>query len=190
MAVAPKAIGASGVSQGWTGQKKNVIRIFNLFIEQDEELQARPEKRCSWVDLPEDVLCSSDIYERLAYYMLYVYDPDKKKGEGNLDGSTTRNYLSIAIHLAMDKFKANGSAATKRFFDCLDTNSTSEHARWLRGVKNNIERVHCGRFDAAGKKLDKSESKRLSAPPCACLRSSCSSSLHPACVQHPSTCRP
>ena len=29
--------------------------------------------------------------------------------------------------------KAVGSDATKRFFDCLDTNSTSEHAKWLRG---------------------------------------------------------
>lgn len=89
--------------------------------------------------------------------MLNVYEPDQKKGEEHLDGSTTRNYLAIAIHAASDKFKAVGTDASKRFFDCLDTNSTSEHAKWLRGVKANIERAHCERADAAGKKLDKSE---------------------------------
>ena len=154
-----KSIGAGGASVSWTGQKKNVIRIFNLFIEQDEELSERAQK--TWDALPEEALCSPDVYERFAYYMLNVYEPDQKKGEEHLDGSTTRNYLAIAIHLACDKFKAVGSDATKRFFDCLDTNSTLEHAKWLRGVKANIERAHCERADAAGKKLDKSES----APP-------------------------
>ena len=152
-------IGAQGASVSWTGQKKNVVRIFNLFIEQDAELSTRDEKK--WEALPEEALCNRDIYERFAYYMLNVYEPDPRKGDDHLDGSSTRNYLGIAIHLAADKFKAVGTDATKRFFDCLDTNSTSESAKWLRGVKANIERAHCERFDAAGKKLDKSES----APP-------------------------
>jgi len=29
-----------------------------------------------------------------------VYEPDQRKGEEHLNGSTTRNYLAIAIHLA------------------------------------------------------------------------------------------
>ena len=68
--------------------------------------------------------------------------------------------------MACDKFKAVGSDATKRFFDCLDTNSTSQHAKWLRGVKANIERAHCERADTAGKKLDKSESMLPALAPC------------------------
>jgi len=32
--------------------------------------------------------------------MLNVYEPDQRKGEEHLNGSTTRNYLAIAIHLA------------------------------------------------------------------------------------------
>ena len=160
MPPAPKSIGAGGSSRPWSNQKKNVVRIFNLFMEQDEELSSRAEN--TWHELSEEaLLCAPEVYERFAYYMLNVYEPDQKKGEEHLDGSTTRNYLAIAIHLACDKFKAVGSDATKRFFDCLDTNSTSEHAKWLRGVKANIERAHCERRDAAGKKIDKSES----APP-------------------------
>ena len=155
MPPAVNAIRAQGASASWSAQKKNVIRIFNLFLEVDEELSKRAEK--TWEVLPEEVLCGPDVYERFAYYMLNVYEPDQKKGEEHLDGSTTRNYLAIAIHAASDKFKAVGTDASKRFFDCLDTNSTSEHAKWLRGVKANIERAHCERADAAGKKLDKSE---------------------------------
>ena len=159
-AVLSKAIGAGGGSTSWTSQKRNVVRIFNLFIGQDEVFSTCAAGE-TWDALPEEELCARDVYERFAYYMLYVYEPDQRKGEEHLDGSTTRNYLAIAIHLACDQFKAVGSDATKRFFDCLDTNSTSEHAKWLRGVKANIVRAHCERADAAGKKLDKSES----APP-------------------------
>ena len=157
------------------------MRIFDLFIEQDDELSG------VWEELSEETLCGRDVYERFAYFMLNVYEPDQRKGEEHLDGSTTRNYLAIAIHLACDKFKAVGSDATKRFFDCLDTNSTSEYAKWLRGVKANIERAHCERQDAAGKKLDKSES----APP----SGSNSPTKKPAhaflspCAQRLSTCR-
>ena len=95
-AVLSKAIGAQGASVSWSSQKKNVVRIFNLFIEQDEELSKCAEK--TWHALPEEALCGPDIYERFAYYMLHVYEPDQRKGEEHLDGSTTRNYLSIAIH--------------------------------------------------------------------------------------------
>ena len=188
-------IGAQGASYTWTSQKKNVVRIFGLFIEQDEELSTGAST--SWEELSEETLCGPDVYERFGYYMLNVYEPDQRKGEEHLDGSTVRNYLGIAVHLACDKFKAVGSDTTKRFFDCLDTNSTSEHAKWLRGVKANIERAHCERQDAAGKKIDKSESARapsqfdtlpatLSHPPIS-LRA-CSKSLHrcsPSPLSHP-----
>ena len=76
----------------------------------------------SWHLLAESTLCSEDVYERFAFFMLHIYEPDARKAEERLDGSTARNYLAIAIHLACDKFKAIGSNTTKRFFDCLDTN--------------------------------------------------------------------
>ena len=75
-------------------------------------------------------------------YRSAIYKPDARKADERLDGSTAQKYLAIANHLACDKFKANGSDTTKRFLDCLDTNPTSEHAKWLRGLKTNIEREH------------------------------------------------
>ena len=92
--VLSKAIGAGGASVSWTGQRKNVVRIFNLFIEQDEELSTGAAT--TWDALSEAALCAPDVYERFAYYMLHVYEPDQRKGEEHLDGSTTRNYLAIA----------------------------------------------------------------------------------------------
>ena len=62
---------------------------FNLFAEQDEELSKRAEK--TWDALAEEVLCAPDVYERFAFYMLNVYEPDQRRGEEHLDGSTTRN---------------------------------------------------------------------------------------------------
>ena len=181
--VLSKSLSAKGVSASWTGQQRNVVRIFDLFAEQDEELSTLDDK--FWQSLPEATLCSADVYERFAFFMLHIYEPDARKADERLDGSTARNYLAIAIHLACDKFKAIGSDTTKRFFDCLDTNSTSEHAKWLRGLKANIEREHFARTNAAGKKLDKSESARSlssnAAVPsrfeCACLLSRAGLSL-------------
>ena len=43
---AAKTIGASGASVSWTGQKKNVVRIFNLLVKQDDALSAGAEQ--SW----------------------------------------------------------------------------------------------------------------------------------------------
>ena len=162
------ALSSKGQSASWNAQQKNVVRIFDIFAEQDDELSAR---KYNWHVLPEEMLCEPGIYDRFAFYMLNIYEPDSKRADERLDGSTVRNYLASAIHLAADKFKAVGSDATKRFFDCLDTNSTSQHAKWLRGLKTNIEREHFARASAAGKKLDKSESACLSLnPPCSAHR--------------------
>ena len=54
MPPAVNAIRAQGASASWSAQKKNVIRIFNLFLEVDEELSKRAEK--TWEVLPEEVL--------------------------------------------------------------------------------------------------------------------------------------
>jgi hypothetical protein len=155
-----KALSSKGQSASWSAQQKNVVRIFDLFAEQDDELSTLDTS--TWHALPEQTLSEQGIYDRMAFYMLHLYEPDSKKGDERLDGSTVRNYLACLIHLAADKFKAVGTDATKRFFDCLDTNSTSQHAKWLRGLKTNIEREHFARFNAGGKKLDKSESVCLS----------------------------
>ena len=134
-----KALTSKGQSTSWSAQQKNVVRIFDLMAEQDEELSLLEEH--TWHTLPEQALCSPPVYERFAFFLLYTYEPDAKKADEFLDGSTSKNYLATLVNLAADKFKAVGSDASKRFFDCLDTNSTSPSAKWLRGLKANIIRI-------------------------------------------------
>lgn len=159
-----KALSAKGSSTSWTAAKKNVVRIFDIFILQDEELLVDHNlgaEGITWEQLGEATLCAPAVYERFAYFLLYTFKIEQ--GNANQgdpqDGSTVRNRIGTAINLACDKFKATGSSDTKRFFDCLDTNSTSEHAKWLRGLKANIMRETFERDKAAGKQMDNSESK-------------------------------
>jgi hypothetical protein len=155
-----KALSAKGSSMSWTAAKKNVVRIFDIFIQQDEELLAAAGI-VTWEQLDEATLCAPAVYERFTYFLLYTFKIEQ--GNANQgdpqDGSTVRNRIGTAINLACDKFKATGSSDTKRFVDCLDTNSTSEHAKWLRGLKANIMRETFERDKAAGKQMDNSESK-------------------------------
>ena len=78
--------------------------------------------------------------------MLNIYEPDQRKGEEHLDGSISRKTISRSpsIHLACDKFKAVGCNASKRFFDCLDTNSTSEHAKLATGSGRSAQLARAG----------------------------------------------
>ena len=52
--------------------------------------------------------------------------------------------------------EATGSDAAKYFFTCLDVNSTSDVANWLRGLKKNIRRASFNRSRDAGEKMDQS----------------------------------
>ena len=63
-----KALSSKGHSQSWSSQQRNVVRIFNLMAEQDEKLSLLEEH--SWDKLPEQMLCSTPVYERYAYYLL------------------------------------------------------------------------------------------------------------------------
>ena len=63
-------------------------------------------------------------------------------------------YLGGLINLAADKFKANGSAAAKLFFTCVDENSTTEYAKWLRGLKKNVTREVVKRASTEGDVID------------------------------------
>lgn len=151
-----KALSAKGQSASWSAQQKNVVRIFNLMAANDDDLMLLDDS--SWHALPEQILCAEAVYERFAYFLLYTYEPDAKKADEFLDGSTAKNYLGSLINLAADKFKAVGTDATKRFFNCLDTASTSAEAKWLRGLKANIIRVNIERAKDSGKSIDRSES--------------------------------
>ena len=48
------ALSSKGQSASWNAQQKNVVRIFDIFAEQDDELSAR---KYNWHVLPEEILC-------------------------------------------------------------------------------------------------------------------------------------
>jgi len=146
------SLSAKGSSTSWTGQQINVIRIFNIMVDNADDLDTE------WADLPEEVLCSQAIYARFAYFLLHTFKVEGGVNKGKpLDGGTPANYLAIAINAAAAKFKAVGSDATKRFFNCLDTNSTLEELRWLRGLKANMKREIMERMRDAGDPVGRSE---------------------------------
>ena len=134
-------------------QKGNVARIFQAFLEQDEETTG------TWDEQDEQTLCTPAIYERLAHFLVHVYKiPKGVKNAGmHLACDSVRNYLGTAINRAANKFKAGGTTATKEFFFCLDTKSSSDSAQWLRKLKKKVQRITFERAKEAGEQQDKSE---------------------------------
>jgi len=149
------SLSAKGASKRWCSAQENVKSIFNAFAVHDDQLDA------DWDGLPETVLCDRRVYQRFAHYLLHTHRIANGENMGErLSGGTPANYLSIAINLAADKFKAVGSDATKRFFNCLDTSSTSDEIKWLRGLKANMKREIMERARDAGDQFDTSEGAR------------------------------
>ena len=158
------AIKAVGNSAEWNTQKSNMVRIVNIFIAQDEEALAAGK---DWSALGEQMLCSQLFYQRLAHYLLNVYvfhGPKAEPGGSHLEGRVASNYLRTIINMAAERFKANGQAETKLFFNCLDT-SSSDEAKWLKRVQTNMQRDWFEASRKAGKVLDKSTSKSATCLP-------------------------
>ena len=61
---ATRTIGAGGQSVKWCTQKKNVVRIFDLFMDQDEELSTGAAN--NWHALDEQALCGPHLVENPA----------------------------------------------------------------------------------------------------------------------------
>ena len=154
MPPSPPRLSAKGSSKNWSKQQANVIRIFNKFCAQDDGLKDKV-----WEQLGEEVLAREPVYERFPHFMLHVWvieEGNKNAGKA-LDGGTPSHYLGTLINLAADRFKAIGTDAAKLFFMCLDTSSTSEQAKWLRGLKRNLTREIFDRAVEKGEELDNSE---------------------------------
>ena len=145
-----EGITSRGASESWMNQQANAKRLFNLFA-------ATMEGLGEWDTLEEATLIEPKLYQKFADYLVNTYKSETGRNAGNpLSLGTVINTLGIVLNLASTKYKPNGSAETKLFFTCLDPNSTSESARWLRGVKNNITRIVFNRSKEAGEEMDKS----------------------------------
>jgi hypothetical protein len=86
----------------------------------------------------------------------YLIDTGTHKGK-HLSTDTALNYLSSAMNQASSRFKATTvSDATRLFFTCLDPNSFTDEAQWLKRVKKEVIRWNFQRAMLAGEKMDHS----------------------------------
>ena len=92
----------------------------------------------------------------------YVSPPGTKNAGEPIADSTLCNYMSRLINFAATKFRAKSLIpATKDFFACLDAGSQQPSAKWLRGMKAKIQKIHFERAVKKGDNLDKSECEGL-----------------------------
>eukprot|EP00966_Prymnesium_polylepis_P333908 7389315-Prymnesium_polylepis.1 len=66
------------------------------------------------------------------------------------------DYLGLLLNLASDRWKVTGSDSVKLFFTCLETNSTTESAVWLRKMKAKMIRICFASAKESGEEMDKS----------------------------------
>ncbi|KAL1495573.1 hypothetical protein AB1Y20_000282 [Prymnesium parvum] len=152
-------LAGGGDSAAWKEKKTNVIRLFDdKFRVSDGEREARYGL---WKDLPEDVACSEELYERLAHYLVNEHTiPEGQRNAGAfLSCNVAINYLCILLNMAAAKFKTIGNDRTKLFLTCLDVNASTQAAMWLRGLKKKMTRIIFERAKESGQEMD------MSAPP-------------------------
>eukprot|EP00854_Cymbomonas_tetramitiformis_P023811 gene23811-28869_t len=116
-----------------------------------------------WDKLPENVICDRKLYEQLAKYLIQehkqmVKDVDDNGEEiqvqAHIKCSTAIIYFNIMLQLALGKYGERGTEKSKSFLTCVDRNSTSDSAKWLRGMRKKINQVCFERSIAMGENLD------------------------------------
>ena len=146
---------SKGASKTWTGSKQNVLNIFDKFrVHSDANAELYPS---TLRELPELTVCSRDMYERFATYLLTEYD---KHGGGRLDYEVGVNHLRTLINMAADVWKSSGELpSTRKFFDCLDPKISSDSGAWLGGLIKNMKRSGFTLKVDSGQPLEKGAKK-------------------------------
>lgn len=138
----------------WAAQKRNVLRIFELWREENggRNLLPRP-----FAELHEDEVCRTEVFDKFAEYLAstYVIESGRNKGEHLALGPAT-NYLRSMMNMVSDKFKATGSYKTKNFLTCLDVNARTESALWFGALCRKMKRHIYQRTMVAGDEMDQS----------------------------------
>ncbi|XRB19853.1 hypothetical protein RI054_22g97000 [Pseudoscourfieldia marina] len=148
-----RPLGSQGSSASWTASKRTIKNIFHMFIEAVPEARQITRGHTDLDHLPEDVVCSRELYARFAGFLVEQY---KIKDGQRLKVNTARNYLNYAIQAGSDRFKANGAPATRLFFTCTDIGSNAEPAVWLQGLRRQMHRALFGHAVEEGACLDQS----------------------------------
>jgi hypothetical protein len=147
-----------GMSESLAKKRISVKKIFEQFRCSDGDYTDMLPS--PWDSLPEQALCCKEVYAMFAHYLLHDYKQTGNAADGgagkNLGATTILDYLSVSLNLARNKFEPNGNPETKLFFTCLDKDSNSAPAVWLRGIKRNITRTCFLRSAKSGESMDKS----------------------------------
>eukprot|EP00959_Pyramimonas_sp_CCMP1952_P170317 3558579-Pyramimonas_sp.AAC.1 len=101
-----RAVSSIGQSAKHQQQRKNVLRIYNLFAAQPDCPQAfKPFTQ--FYELPEGLMCSRALYAEFAGFLLDVYRIDQGPNKGQpLRCGSILDYMGIILNLAANEHKA------------------------------------------------------------------------------------
>ena len=139
--------------------KQTRSRALQLF---DEFRNSTPERLEQLPDpfdaLGADALLSQATHGGFALFMIdEVIIPKGQRNAGkNYAHGTALDYMGAFLNLCDAKCKPTASPAGLQFLACLDSRSTSDSAKWWRGVKNYVIRTGFMRMRDAGEEMDKS----------------------------------
>lgn len=145
-----EAMKSTGQSEKWKKYKSNVMRILVLMLQVINGLSStHPLKGvypASFDEFTADHACTEQIYGLYATFLAEQYDTTGGRAEQPtfLSPDVAVAYLRALIHTGKAKFGQIDDRA-RFFFTCVDAQSTSAMALWLKGVINNMHRTMCQR---------------------------------------------
>ena len=131
---------ASGSSNSWRASKTSHLRLYEVFRLQ-LTAKEKPLAPCAWANLTEAHLYNRELYMTWAFWLSRIYEkPSKgKSGDLHLSYGSVMAYFNSLVALADAKVNPKSDRA-RLFFMCRDFKGSSEEAKWLQGVKDQMHR--------------------------------------------------
>lgn len=136
-----RMMGSSGNSAAWQASKSNHLRLFEVFRSQ-LKVKEQHWAPSPWVELTEEHLCNRELYGAWAYWLAREYlKPNGPgiNGDPHLSYGSAMAYFNSLVALADAKVGKTSDRA-RLFFQCRDFKGSSDEAKWLQGLKDQIHR--------------------------------------------------
>ena len=147
-------ITVQGESSSWKSRHVRVATMWEEFAVSDRGKKDAKLKR-TWDQMTQGELCSEELYEHFATWLLFDYKHGKKKDQF-LGPATVSNTVSIVINRVRNKWPSPAEALTEIFLKCLDPSSSSAQSRWLHKLKKKVDGICFDRSLEEGEELDHS----------------------------------
>jgi len=145
-------------SSSWAAQKKNVVRIFELFRASLSEEARDALAPHPFEELSEEEACNPKMFEEFSHFLVYEYKIESGRFMSQtLAVGPATNYIRILLNLVSDRFKSCGTAETRLSLTALDSYANTEAAVWFKRVKRKMVRTIFQRSMSSGEEMDKSE---------------------------------